>query len=138
VRRLDRIELGALVALAGLSVVVLAALLTKGRALTGADGLLASDQLQYFTWIRQASEHGLIGNEYDLAPDHRVFLHPGFLISGVLHALLGITVPLSYLLWKPVAVAVTFAGALLYVRRLLPPGGQGRVELIPVLFSVVP
>lgn len=137
-RRLDRIELGALVALAGLSVVVLAALLTKGRALTGADGLLASDQLQYFTWIRQASEHGLIGNEYDMAPDHRVFLHPGFLVSGVLHAVLGITVPLSYLLWKPVAVAVTFAGALLYVRRLLPPGGQRHAALILVLFAVMP
>ena len=93
-RRLDRVELGALIALAGLSVLVLAALLTKGRALTGADGLLASDQLQYFTWIRQASEHGLIGNEYDMAPDDRVFLHPGFLLSGALHALTGITVPL--------------------------------------------
>ncbi len=76
-RRLGRGELAALIALAGLSLLVLAALLTKGRALTGADGLLASDQLQYFTWIRQAGEHGLIGNEYDLAPDHRVFLHPG-------------------------------------------------------------
>ena len=137
-RRLDRVELGALVALSGLSLVVLAALLTKGRALTGADGLLASDQLQYFTWIRQASEHGLIGNEYDMAPDRRVFLHPGFLISGVLHALTGITVPLSYLLWKPVAVAVPFAGALLYVRRLLPPGGQRHCALILVLFAVMP
>ena len=66
-----------------LSLLVLAALLTKGRALTGADGLLASDQLQYFTWIREAGEHGLIGNEYDFAPDHRVFLHPGFLLSGL-------------------------------------------------------
>ena len=55
---LDRVELAVLAALAGLSLVVLAALLTKGRALTGADGLLASDQLQYFTWIRQAGEHG--------------------------------------------------------------------------------
>jgi hypothetical protein len=138
VRRLDRVELGALIALAGLSVVVLAALLTKGRALTGADGLLASDQLQYFTWIRQASEHGLIGNEYDMAPDHRVFLHPGFLISGLLHTLTGITVPLSYLLWKPVAVAITFAGALLYVRRLLPAGGRRHAALILVLFAVMP
>jgi hypothetical protein len=138
VRRLDRVELGALIALAGLSAVVLAALLTKGRALTGADGLLASDQLQYFTWIRQASEHGLIGNEYDMAPDNRVFLHPGFLISGALHAATGITVPLSYLLWKPVAVGVTFAGALLYVRRLLPPGGQRHAALILVLFAVMP
>jgi hypothetical protein len=138
VRRLDRVELGALVALSGLSVIMLAALLTKGRAITGADGLLASDQLQYFTWIRQASEHGLIGNEYDMAPDSRVFLHPGFLLSGMLHAVVGITVPLSYLLWKPVAVALTFLGALLYVRRLLPAGGQRHAALILVLFAVMP
>jgi hypothetical protein len=137
-RRLDRVEAGALVALAGLSLIVLAALLTKGRALTGADGLLASDQLQYFTWIRQASQHVLIGNEYDLAPDHRVFLHPGFLISGLLHDATGISVPLSYLLWKPVAVGIAFGATLAYVRRLLPAGGQRYVALILVLFAVMP
>jgi hypothetical protein len=135
---LDRFELAALAALSGLSLAILAALLTKGRALTGADGVLASDQLQYFTWIRQASEHVLIGNEYDLAPDDRTFLHPGFLLSGLVHAATGLSVPLSYLLWKPVAVALTFAGALLYVRRLLPPGGQRRVALVLVLFAVMP
>jgi hypothetical protein len=137
-RRLDRVELGALVALSGLSLLVLAALLSKGRAITGADGLLASDQLQYFTWIRQAGEHVLIGNEYDMAPDHRVFLHPGFLISGLLHDVTGLSIPLSYLLWKPVAVGLSFAGALLYVRRLLPRGGQQHVALILVLFAVMP
>ena len=121
-RRLDRVEAAALAALAGLSVLVLAALLTKGRALTGADGLLASDQLQYFTWIRQAGEHGLVGNEYDLAPDHRVFLHPGFLLSGLLHEATGITVPLSYLLWKPVAVVLLFWG----VPRLRAPAAPAR------------
>ena len=31
--------------------------------------------------------------------------------------------PLSYLLWKPVAVGLLFFGALRYVRRLLPAGG---------------
>ena len=123
-RRLDRVELAVLVALAGFSLLVLAALLTKGRALTGADGLLASDQLQYFTWIRQAAEHGLVGNEYDMAPDHRVFLHPGFLLSGpAARGARASRVPLSYLLWKPVAVGLLFWGALRYVRRLLPPGG---------------
>ena len=127
-----------LVALAGLSLAVLAALLTKGRALTGADGVLASDQLQYFTWIREASEHGLIGNRYDFAPDDRTFLHPGFLVSGAVHAVTGLSVPLSYLLWKPVAVALSFAGALAYVRRLLPPGGAQRAALVMVLFAVMP
>jgi hypothetical protein len=135
---LDRFELAALVALAGLSLVVLAALLTKGRALTGADGLLASDQLQYFTWIRQAGDHWLIGNEYDMAPDHRVFLHPGFLLSGLLHSATGVSVPLSYLLWKPAAVALLFWGALRYVRRLLPAGGPRRTALVLALFAVMP
>jgi hypothetical protein len=135
---LDRFELAVLVVLAGLSLAVLAALLTKGRALTGADGVLASDQLQYFTWIREASEHVLVGNRYDFAPDDRTFLHPGFLLSGVVHALTGLSIPLSYLLWKPVAVALTFVGALLYVRRLVPPGGAQRVALVLVLFAVMP
>jgi hypothetical protein len=136
--RLDRVELFALVALAGLSLAVLAALLAKGRAITGADGVLASDQLQYFTWIREASEHGLIGNRYDFEPDTRVFLHPGFLLSGLVHAATGISVPLSYLLWKPVTVGVVFVGALLYVRRLLPAGGPRHAALLLVLFAVMP
>jgi hypothetical protein len=137
-RGLHRFELAALAVLAGLSLLVLAALLTKGRALTGADGLLASDQLQYFTWIRQAGEHWLAGNEYDLAPDNRVFLHPGFLLSGLLHQATGLSVPLSYLLWKPVAVALLFWGILAYVRRLLPPGGARRAALVLGLFAVMP
>ena len=136
--RLDRTELAALAALAALSLLVLAALLTKGRALTGADGLLASDQLQYFTWIRQAGEHWLVGNEYDLAPDDRVFLHPGFLLSGLVGAITGLSVPLSYLLWKPVAVGLLFFGVLRYVRRLLPPGGQRHAALLLGVFAVMP
>jgi hypothetical protein len=135
---LDRVELAVLVALSGLSLVVLAALLTKGRAITGADGVLAADQLQYFTWIREASEHVLVGNRYDMKPDSHVFLHPGYLISGAVHALTGLSVPVSFLLWKPVAVGVTFAGALLYVRRMLPAGGQRYTALILALFAVMP
>jgi hypothetical protein len=135
---LDPFELAALLVLAGLSLVVFAALLTKGRALTGADGVLASDQLQYFTWIREASEHGLIGNRYDFAPDDHTFLHPGFLLSGALHAVTGISVPLSFQLWKPVAVGLAFTGALLYTRRLLPPGGQRQAALVLILFGVMP
>src|SRR5215217_1484898 len=39
---LTTVEAGALLALSGVSVIVLAALLTKGRPLSGADGLLAA------------------------------------------------------------------------------------------------
>jgi hypothetical protein len=135
---LDRFDLVALVALAGLSLVILAVLLTKGRPLSGADGAFAHDQLQYFTWIREFADHGLVGNQYDLAPDNRVFLHPGFLLSGLLVAAFGLSVPLSYLLWKPVAVVALFAGTLLYVRRLLASTGQRRAALVLALFSVMP
>jgi hypothetical protein len=134
---LDRFELATLVALAGFSLVTLAALATKGRPLSGADGLLAIDQLQYLTWIREASHHVLIGNRFDLAPGSRSALHPGVLISALVHRL-GASIPLSYLLWKPVAVGLTFAGTLAYVRRLLPGTGRRRVALVLVLFSVAP
>jgi hypothetical protein len=135
---IDRFELGVLIALAGFSMIVFAALLTKGRALSGADGVLASDQLQYFTWIREASESWLIGNKFDFEPDSHVFLHPGFLVSGLIHAVTGLSVPLSFQLWKPVAVLLMFFAALAYVRRLLEDRTQRRVALLLVLFSVMP
>src|SRR4051794_18251121 len=136
--RLDRIELLALLALTGLSLVVLAMLLTKGRPLSGADGLLAADQMQYLAWIREAAHHVLIGNRFDLAPGARSFLHPGFLISGLIHDLTGLAYPVVYLLWKPVAVAVTFIGCLRYIRRLLPAGLQRHTGLLIGLFAVMP
>ena len=135
---LDAFELCCLVALAGVSVAVLLPLALQGRSLSGADGVLAPDQFQYFAWIREAAEHGLIGNRFDLAPGSRPFLHPGFGISGLLHRVTGVSIPVAYLLWKPVAVGVTFAGCLLYVRRLLPPGGRRRAALVIALFSVMP
>jgi hypothetical protein len=136
--RLDRFELGALIVLAGVSVAFLLPLLTRGRPLSGSDGLYPADQLQYFAWIRDAAHHGLIGNRFDLAPGGRPFLHPGYLLTGVVQRVTGISVPLAYLLWKPLAVALTFAGALAYVRRLLPAGGQRRAALVIALFAVMP
>src|SRR5947208_1617864 len=135
---LDGFELGVLAVLAATSLALLVPLLTRGRPLSGSDGFFPADQLQYFAWIREAAHHGLIGNLFDLAPQHRVFLHPGYLLSGALARVTGISYPLAYQLWKPVAVFVTFYGALRYVRRLLPAGGQRRVALVLVLFAVMP
>ena len=136
---LDRFELACLVVLTGASVAVLLPLLTRGRPLSGADGLYPADQLQYFAWIREAAHHGLIGNRYDLAPGGRPFLHPGFLLSGLLHKATGLSIPLAYLLlWKPLAIGLTFFGTLAYVRRLVPEGGQRRAALALVLFAVMP
>src|SRR2546430_10078634 len=135
---LDRFDLGVLALLAASSLALLVPLLTRGRPLSGSDGFFPADQLQYFAWIREAALHGLIGNLFDLAPQHRVFLHPGYLLSGALAAATGISYPLAYLLWKPLAVALAFYGALLYVRRLLPAGGPRRVALVLALFAVMP
>ncbi len=134
---LDGVEWACLAGLALVSVAVLVPLLSRGRPLSGADGLYPLDQLQYFAWIRESAHHWLIGNPYDLARGERAFLHPGFLISG-LAVRLGLPVPLAYLMWKPVAVAVTFTGALLYVRRLLAARGQRHAALILALFAVMP
>src|SRR4029079_4785827 len=84
---------------------VLAALLTKGRPLSGADGLLASDQLQYFAGMREAAHHVLLRNPIGLARGKPVLPPPGFLISAAVHDVTGLSIPASYVaLWKPVAI----------------------------------
>ena len=136
---LDLVELACLVVFAGTSLALLLPLLTRGRPLSGSDGLFPADQLQYFAWIRDASEHVLIGNRFDLAPGDRAFFHPGFLLTGLVHRVTGIGIPWVYMaLWKPLAVGLLFVGALRYVRRLLPDGGQRHAGLVLALFAVMP
>jgi hypothetical protein len=135
---LDPFELGCLILLTAFAFAPLLALASKGRDLSGADGFFATDQMQYLAWIRESSEHILIGNPWDLAPGERSFLHPIALISGAAHGLLGISVGLAYLIWKPVAIGIVFAGALLYSRRLLPQKGARHAALALILFAVGP
>jgi hypothetical protein len=134
---LDQFEVGALVALVGVSLAVLVPLALQGRPLSGVEGIFPPDQFQYFAWIREAAHHGLIGNRFDLAEGSRPFLHPGFGLSGLLHAL-GVPIALAYLAWKPVAIAVTFLGCVLYVRRLVRGRAKRQVALVIALFSVMP
>jgi len=135
---LDRVELLALAFLSFLAVLPFVALAAKGRPLSGADGFLATDQMQYLAWIRDASDHGLVGNLWDLAPGAHRFLHPLILISAGVHNVLGISIPLSLLIWLPVGVAMIFVGTLKYVRRMLPAGGARHAGLLLVLFAVMP
>lgn len=138
---LDRFELAALAALSALSVAVLAGLLLRvwlrGGLFTGADGYLVVDPLQYLNWLRQAGEHGLVGNLYDLRGGPRSFVHPGLLVSGALHRL-GLGLVASYMVWKPVAVASLFAGTLLMVRRHIGRRGDARLALALALFACSP
>ena len=136
---LDWFDWACLAGTAFVSMIVLGKLLLLGRGSTGADGVYPVDQLQYLTWVRQASVHGLIGNEFDLAVDTRTFLHPGFLISGLVYRWTGLSLEASYaVIWKPFSVFVVFAGALLYARRLTHPVWPRRVALALALFAVPP
>ena len=136
--RVDRSEASLLLALLGVAASVLVPLLSVGLPLSGAYGIYAEDQLQYFAWIRDASHHILIGDRFDLAPGQRTFVHPVFTLSGIVHAATGLPVPLSYLLWEPVAIGLLFVGFLRYARRLLPPGGSQKTAVSLALFSISP
>jgi hypothetical protein len=109
----------------------------KGGVFTGADGYLVVDPLQYLNWLRQASEHGLVANLYDLRPGPRSFLHPGVLPAGLLHAL-GLGVAASYMAFKPLAIAALFAGALLCTRRFLARRDDRRLALVVALLACSP
>jgi hypothetical protein len=140
-RRLDRVEAGALAALSALALAALCGLLLKvwvrGGVVTGADGFFVADPLQYLDWSRQAGEHGLIGNLHDLAPGDRAFLHPGLLLSGLAWRL-GAGPAVAYLLWKPVAIGVLFAGTLALVRRFVARRDDRRLALVLALFACSP
>ena len=139
--RLDRFDWVALTALMALSCAVLAGLLvrvwSKGGLVTGSDGFLVVDQLQYLNWLRQASDHVLAENLYDLDDGPRSFLHPGIAISGLLHAL-GLGTAASYFVWKPVAVIALYAGARAWTRRFLSRPGDRRLALVVALFTASP
>jgi hypothetical protein len=138
---LDRFEVGVLLALLALAVAPLAGLLlrvwTKGGVVTGADGFLVADPMQYLTWLREASDHIAVANLYDLAPGPHSFVHPGVLVSGLLHAI-GFGVAAAYLAWKPFAVIALFAGALALARRFLPRRDDRRLAIVVALFFASP
>jgi hypothetical protein len=135
----DRGELVIFALLALLSVWVPAWLighaLAHGETWTGADGLHASDQLQYLAWIRDAGQHVLISNLFELRPTAASFLHPGFLLSGVITDL-GVSPTVAYLLWAPVALVAIFLAVRAYVHRHIVTVFERRVALILALFFV--
>jgi hypothetical protein len=104
----------------------------------GSDGLQVADHLQHMAFIRDAGEHVLISSRFDLAPDPHVFLHPVFLLSGMLWRL-GLSVQLAFLVWLPVAVGVLFAGYSAYVRRTFGDDRGTRLAALAIaLFFFTP
>ena len=137
--KLDWFDLVGFLVTAVVSFAVIVPLLVAGRKLTGGDGLYPVDQLQYLSWIRQAADHGLMGNRWDMLPDTRVFLHPAFLLSGLGVRWFGLPIEYSNLaIWKPVSIVVVFFGCRQYARRLLPAGWPARVGFILALLLLPP
>jgi hypothetical protein len=104
-----------------------------GGVLTGANGLDPYDQLAYLAWIRDSRDHLLASNLWQLGATPHDYLHPMFLLSGLV-ARLGVSVQLAYLMWKPVAVVVLFAGFSAYVGHLLP--GRRRAQSVALLLAL--
>lgn len=111
--------------------------LTQGGVITGADGYLVTDPMQYLNWLRQSGEHGAAANLYDLAPGPRSFVHPGLLLSGLLHRA-GAGIVVAYQIWKPVAVAALFFGSFYFAGRFLVRGRDRRTAVVLALFFATP
>ncbi len=147
--RVSRAEIVLLVALGAWGLFPLVVLLIHAAALharftgadglIGADGVLGADQLQYLAWTRDASAHGgLTSDLFSFAGGGHVYLQPMSALSAGLYRL-GLSLPLAYLLWKPVAIVALFAAAVAWARRLVGPGvGQRAAAVALSLFLYTP
>jgi hypothetical protein len=146
--RASRAEIVLLVALAGWAFFPLVLLLahaaqthttfTGADGLIGADGVLGADQLQYLAWARDAATHGLASDLFTLTPSAHVYLEPLFTITGALSRL-GLSLPLAYVLWKPVGVIALFLAAVAWARRAFGYELAARVAVVALaLFLYTP
>ena len=135
--RIDRFELGVLVAFGAVSLWVLALdlfqVVVHGRVWTGTDGIYIVDQMQYLAWIRSASHHLLISNLFVLRSTPADYFQPAVAVSGGLAAL-GLAPSIALLLWKPVAVIATFVAFREYVHRTITGLWPRRLALLLSLF----
>ena len=115
---------------------VLAARMTGGE-LTGGVGHFPADQLQYMAWVREAGEHLLASNLFQLEHSDRIFLHPMFVVSGALWRA-AMPIQLAFLLWIPVAVAALVASTWAYIGRLVDGSAARLAALVLALFYAAP
>jgi hypothetical protein len=136
-RRIDRFELAVLGAFAAVSVWVLALdlwqVVVNGRVWTGTDGVYIVDQMQYLAWIRSASHHLFASNLFVLRSTPADYFQPAVVISGGLAAI-GVSPPLSLLIWKPIAVVAAFFAVREYAYRTLDGLWSRRVAIVLGLF----
>src|SRR4051794_19009248 len=77
------------------ALVVADPLFAHGPDRAGSFGLFSLDQTQYLAWARDAGSHGLISNLFDIRPAPHVLLHPLFLITGLVHRVTGLALPIA-------------------------------------------
>ena len=123
-------------AVAGFSVFVVHAVdaAINNRVFLGADGFAARDQLQYLSWATDAGHHGLIANLYALHLGSHVFLHPLWLLLGVLHVGLGLSYPLLLACLKAGTVLTLFAVLHTYARSVL--GADRRMVIVAMVIAL--
>jgi hypothetical protein len=137
----DPVELAVMVAFAALSAWVLALdlfqVIAHGWDWTGTAGVFLVDQMQYVTWIGEASRHVLVSDLFTLGHTPADLFEPVIVLSGGLTAL-GVAPWLALLLWQPVAVGALLWAGRAYVHQAVPGRGSRRAALTLGLFTVGP
>jgi hypothetical protein len=112
---------------------------TGADGLIGADGVLGADQLQYLAWARDAGAHGGLASDlFSFSPGGHVYLQPLFAITGALYRL-GLSLPLAYLLWKPVGILALGLAAVAWARRFFGDQLRARAAAVTIaLFLCTP
>jgi hypothetical protein len=112
---------------------------TGADGLIGADGVLGADQLQYLAWARDASAHGGLASDlFSFSQGGHVYLQPIFAITGALYRL-GVSLPVAYLLWKPLGILALGLAAVAWARRFFGDQLASRAAAVTIsLFLCTP
>jgi hypothetical protein len=109
------------------------------RLFLGAGGATPKDTLQYLAWATDAGHHGLIANLYGFNDGDHVYLHPVWLLTGLLHVDAGVSYVLLLGLWQGVALILLVVVLRRYARLVLGDDGRARVVALTLaLFLVSP
>jgi len=112
--------------------------LRHGGVLTGTDSPLpGADQLFYMDSIRQSGAHLLITDHFDLVIGQAVFLHPLYLLGGILWRL-GVPIQGAFWLLSLLAAPALALGALALAARCLHGSGERAAAVAVGLFYMSP
>jgi hypothetical protein len=71
----------------------------------------------------------LAGNLFEIPAGARVFVHPMWLLSGLLWRA-GVPIAVTLLIWKPIVVVALVLGIRAYVARMMPGGAWRRTAVV--------